>query len=145
MGELRLDELQRFVERTFRHVAETKGLAFEIRMDPRLPKSISTDAKRLQQILRNLLSNAFKFTHTGEVNLIIRPASAGWSADNEDLNRAIAEYKKAGDTRIISDAIDSRIARSLRSVDGLLTRGTRAQKQLGALIDRGDYIFGPRQ
>jgi signal transduction histidine kinase/DNA-binding response OmpR family regulator len=88
VGEVRLDELQRFVERTFRHVAETKGLAFEIRMDPRLPKAISTDAKRLQQILRNLLSNAFKFTHKGEVNLVIRPASAGWSADNDDLNRA---------------------------------------------------------
>ncbi len=88
VGEVRLDELQRFVERTFRHVAETKGLSFEIRMDPRLPKSISTDAKRLQQILRNLLSNAFKFTHKGEVNLVIRPASAGWTADNDDLNRA---------------------------------------------------------
>jgi HAMP domain-containing protein/signal transduction histidine kinase/DNA-binding response OmpR family regulator len=88
VGEVRLDELQRFVERTFRHVAETKGLSFEIRMDPRLPKSISTDAKRLQQILRNLLSNAFKFTHKGEVNLVIRPASAGWTGDNEDLNRA---------------------------------------------------------
>ncbi|MGZ5066918.1 MAG: response regulator, partial [Usitatibacter sp.] len=88
VGEVRLDELQRFVERTFRHVAETKGLHFDIRMDPSLPKSISTDAKRLQQILRNLLSNAFKFTHKGEVNLVIRSASAGWSADNEDLNRA---------------------------------------------------------
>ncbi|HUJ01989.1 MAG TPA: response regulator, partial [Usitatibacter sp.] len=87
VGEVRLDELQRFVERTFRHVAETKGLNFEIRMDPRLPKSISTDAKRLQQILRNLLSNAFKFTHKGEVNLVIRPAEAGWSSDNDDLNR----------------------------------------------------------
>jgi HAMP domain-containing protein/signal transduction histidine kinase/DNA-binding response OmpR family regulator len=88
VGEVRLDELRRFVERTFRHVAETKGLHFDIRMDPALPKSISTDAKRLQQILRNLLSNAFKFTHRGDVNLVIRPASAGWSADNEDLNRA---------------------------------------------------------
>jgi signal transduction histidine kinase/DNA-binding response OmpR family regulator/HAMP domain-containing protein len=88
VGEVRLDELQRFVERTFRHVAETKALNFEIRMDPRLPKAIATDAKRLQQILRNLLSNAFKFTHKGEVNLVIRPASAGWSIDNEDLARA---------------------------------------------------------
>jgi signal transduction histidine kinase/DNA-binding response OmpR family regulator/HAMP domain-containing protein len=88
VGEVRLDELHRFVERTFRHVAETKGLSFDIRMDPRLPKSISTDAKRLQQILRNLLSNAFKFTHKGEVNLVIRPAEAGWTADNDDLNRA---------------------------------------------------------
>jgi signal transduction histidine kinase/CheY-like chemotaxis protein len=88
VSEVRLDELQRFVERTFRHVAETKSLSFRISMDPRLPKAISTDAKRLQQILRNLLSNAFKFTHKGEVNLTIRPAAAGWTPDNDDLNRA---------------------------------------------------------
>jgi hypothetical protein len=61
---------------------------------------------------------------------------------NEDLNRAIDEYKATGNTQIISDAINSRITASLRSVDGLLSRGTRAQKQLGAMIDRGDYIFG---
>ncbi len=47
-----------------------------------------TDAKRLQQILKNLLSNAFKFTHHGQVTLTIEPAQAGWSADNEELNRA---------------------------------------------------------
>src|SRR5579862_433180 len=57
-------------------------------MDPRLPKAISTDAKRLQQILRNLLSNAFKFTHKGEVNLVIRSATDDWSGENEDLKRA---------------------------------------------------------
>lgn len=61
-----------------------------------------------------------------------------------DLNRAIAEYKATDNAQIISEAIDCRIARSLRSVDGLLSRGTRAQKQLGAMIDRGDYIFAIR-
>jgi HAMP domain-containing protein/signal transduction histidine kinase/DNA-binding response OmpR family regulator len=87
-GELRLDELQRFVERTFRHVAEAKSVHFAIKLDPALPKSMFTDAKRLQQIIKNLLSNAFKFTHKGEVNLAIRPATSGWNPDNEDLNRA---------------------------------------------------------
>ena len=48
-----------------------------------------TDSKRLQQILKNLLSNAFKFTHQGQVTLRIEPAEAGWSADNEELNRAV--------------------------------------------------------
>ena len=72
--ELRLDDLQRYVERTFRHVAEAKNVDFFIRLDPRLPKSMFTDAKRLQQILKNLLSNAFKFTHQGQVTLSIEPA-----------------------------------------------------------------------
>jgi hypothetical protein len=62
----------------------------------------------------------------------------------EDLNRAIAEYKATGYTQIITDAIDTRITNSLRSVDGLLSRGTPAQKQLGAIVDRGHYFTGVR-
>jgi HAMP domain-containing protein/signal transduction histidine kinase/DNA-binding response OmpR family regulator len=87
-SELRLNDLQGYVERTFRHVADSKSLGFLIRFDPRLPKSIYTDAKRLQQIIKNLLSNAFKFTHHGQVRLSVEPAAGGWSPDNEDLNRA---------------------------------------------------------
>src|SRR6202040_1342852 len=60
--DLPLDDLQRYVERTFRHVAEAKSVDFFIRMDPHLPPSMLADAKRLQQVLKNLLSNAFKFT-----------------------------------------------------------------------------------
>lgn len=63
----------------------------------------------------------------------------------QDLNRAIDEYKATGDAQIISDTINSRVAESLRSVDGLLSRGTRTQKELAAMIDRGDYISAPRQ
>jgi signal transduction histidine kinase/DNA-binding response OmpR family regulator/HAMP domain-containing protein len=88
VGEVRLHELQRYVERTFRHVAESKGLQFSILLDPRLPKAMTTDSKRLQQIIKNLLSNAFKFTHQGDVTLTIQPATAGWSSENEELNRA---------------------------------------------------------
>jgi len=87
-GELRLNDLQGYVERTFRHVAESKSLGFQLRFDPQLPKSIYTDAKRLQQIIKNLLSNAFKFTHHGQVTLTVEPATSGWNTENEDLNRA---------------------------------------------------------
>jgi signal transduction histidine kinase/DNA-binding response OmpR family regulator len=87
-GELRLNDLQGYVERTFRHVAEQKNLAFLTRFDPRLPKSMYTDSKRLQQIIKNLLSNAFKFTHHGQVTLSVEPATSGWSRDNDELNRA---------------------------------------------------------
>ena len=61
-GELRLDDLHGYVARTFKHVAESKNVDFLIRFDQRLPRSMYTDAKRLQQIIKNLLSNAFKFT-----------------------------------------------------------------------------------
>jgi signal transduction histidine kinase/CheY-like chemotaxis protein/HAMP domain-containing protein len=69
VSELRLDDLTHYCERAFRHVAESKRLDFLLRLDPRLPKSIVTDSKRLQQILKNLLSNAFKFTSHGQVSL----------------------------------------------------------------------------
>src|SRR5687768_5234208 len=52
VGDLRLDDLHQYVERTFRHIADAKTVAFHIRVDPRLPKGIVTDAKRLQQILK---------------------------------------------------------------------------------------------
>src|SRR5437764_9321058 len=87
-GELRLNDLQGYVERTFRHVAESKNLGFQIRFDPRLPRRMYTDAKRLQQIIKNLLSNAFKFTHHGQVTLTVEPAEAGWNRENDELNRA---------------------------------------------------------
>jgi signal transduction histidine kinase/DNA-binding response OmpR family regulator/HAMP domain-containing protein len=86
--DLQLEDLRRYVERTFRHVAEAKSVDFFIRMDPRLPASMLADAKRLQQVLKNLLSNAFKFTHRGHVTLTVEPVSTGWDPDNENLNRA---------------------------------------------------------
>ena len=60
--------LQETVTRPFRHEAESRGLSFDVQVDPAL-RSIITDCKRLQQVLKNLLSNAFKFTEHGGVQL----------------------------------------------------------------------------
>ncbi len=60
----------------------------QVDFDPVLPKSIFTDAKRLQQIIKNLLSNAFKFTHRGQVKLSVHPIDGGWTDADETLNRA---------------------------------------------------------
>ncbi|HXK13882.1 MAG TPA: response regulator, partial [Gaiellaceae bacterium] len=63
-----------FVERTFRPVADQKSLAFVVKLEDGLPGSIITDEQRLQQVLKNLLSNAFKFTEAGTVSLTVSPA-----------------------------------------------------------------------
>ncbi|HYO80790.1 MAG TPA: response regulator, partial [Bryobacteraceae bacterium] len=74
--------------RPFRHEAEGRGLAFEVQLDNGLGRSMITDSKRLQQVLKNLVSNAVKFTENGAVTLRFRRAVEGWSSDNEILSAA---------------------------------------------------------
>jgi HAMP domain-containing protein/CheY-like chemotaxis protein/signal transduction histidine kinase len=88
VGSVRFNELQDYCARTFRHVADGKGLEFAIDVDPKLPDSIHTDAKRLQQVLKNLLSNALKFTAQGYVKLRIERAGEGWRPTHPVLSRA---------------------------------------------------------
>jgi len=76
------------VERNFRHIADAKNLPFRVAFDPGMPRAIITDPKRLQQILKNLLSNAFKFTAQGHVGIDVRLAQEGWSPSHSVLSRA---------------------------------------------------------
>ncbi|HEX2686813.1 MAG TPA: response regulator, partial [Kofleriaceae bacterium] len=71
VSQVRFGNLRDYVDQTFRQVAEEKGLAFSVELDPALPSSIDTDDMRLRQVLRNLLSNAMKFTERGRVKLRI--------------------------------------------------------------------------
>jgi signal transduction histidine kinase len=66
-----LAEVARFVERSFGAIAEQKGLQFAIELAPSVPTHIRTDQQRLEQVLKNLLANAFKFTDKGSVRLRI--------------------------------------------------------------------------
>jgi HAMP domain-containing protein/signal transduction histidine kinase/CheY-like chemotaxis protein len=88
IGERRFSDLRDYVDRTFRHVAESKSLALRLDLDEALPNYITTDSQRLEQVIRNLLSNAFKFTEKGQVTFSIANATEGWSQDRETLNRA---------------------------------------------------------
>jgi CheY-like chemotaxis protein/signal transduction histidine kinase/HAMP domain-containing protein len=78
------------VGRPFRHEADNRQLTFTVDVDPNLARSIVTDSKRLQQVLKNLLSNAFKFTAEGGVRLTVSGALGGWSPDHPVLKSAPA-------------------------------------------------------
>jgi CheY-like chemotaxis protein/signal transduction histidine kinase/HAMP domain-containing protein len=86
--EVFFSNLQDMVVRPFRHEAESRRLSFEVQVDPNLDRSMITDSKRLQQVLKNLLSNAFKFTAQGGVRLNISAATGGWSPEHPTLRHA---------------------------------------------------------
>jgi len=72
-----LDRLTRDMLQVFQPIADERGLAFDIKVPDDSPATIDTDRQRLEQILKNLLSNAFKFTEKGSVTLEIAPAARG--------------------------------------------------------------------
>ncbi|HEU0141741.1 MAG TPA: response regulator, partial [Bryobacteraceae bacterium] len=136
-------DLKDYVTRTFSHVAEEKGLAFETELGPDLPKTLYTDPRRLQQVLKNLLSNAIKFTDDGGVRLKIDRASGGWRADVKSLNEAeTVVVFSIVDTGIgIAEDQQQVIFEAFRQVDGTSSRrysgtglGLSICRELAALL-----------
>ena len=90
LSKLPLVELCDALRRDFSQVAEQNDLAFSVELDPGVPEDLVTDPRRLRQVLKNLLSNAFKFTERGQVTMRVSPAHSGWNPEHEELGRADA-------------------------------------------------------
>ncbi|MEO8800330.1 MAG: HAMP domain-containing protein [Polyangiaceae bacterium] len=120
---LELQEIADFVVRTFEPVAEQKGLTLEIEIQPD-SRQIETDPQRLQQILKNLLSNAFKFTDVGAVSLRVGLARAGVKLENPNLVGATRVFAfEVQDTGIGIPTDKQRIIfEAFQQVDGTTNR-----------------------
>lgn len=81
-------KIREWALKNFREIALSKDLQYTVNISKSLPDKMFTDEKRLQQVLKNLLSNALKFTEAGEVTLSASVADSGWGADNLTLNNA---------------------------------------------------------
>ncbi|MDT8067100.1 MAG: HAMP domain-containing protein [Terriglobia bacterium] len=88
LTDVSFQEILQSTERMFRHVADSKKLEFKVELHSELPMSINTDPSRLQQVIKNLLANAFKFTEHGSVKLKIGPAETGWTQGHKQLDVA---------------------------------------------------------
>jgi len=86
--EVYFSNILEMIGRPFRHEAENRRLQFDVSISTDLDRSIVTDSKRLQQVLKNLLSNAFKFTADGGVKLKVSRALSGWNVDHPVLKHA---------------------------------------------------------
>ena len=96
-----LSDVYRDAERAFRHIAEQKSLSFKVEIDPALPASVISDEQRLGQVLKNLLSNAFKFTHAGGVTLAI-----GYPQDRSGLrNDALRDAERVIEFSVIDTGV----------------------------------------
>jgi signal transduction histidine kinase/DNA-binding NarL/FixJ family response regulator len=89
-NEIHLDEFLADIVEMFRPQAEAKGLAFHYVRPAVMPEIVSTDGKRLRQILVNLFSNAIKFTESGHVALKISFRSQVATLTVEDSGVGIA-------------------------------------------------------
>ncbi|MCH8347281.1 MAG: response regulator, partial [Proteobacteria bacterium] len=88
IGDIFFTQLKECAQAGFQQLAANKNLKFDVTLAKELPKSIRTDDKRLNQVLKNLLSNAFKFTHEGSVQLAVFVAKEGWEKGHQALDAA---------------------------------------------------------
>lgn len=100
IDDMRLSDLTASLTRHFQHVADEKGLRFTVELADALPATIRTDRQRIEQIVKNLLSNAFKFTASGSVSVQIARPPLGTTFMRSDLHPAATIAMTVTDTGI---------------------------------------------
>jgi HAMP domain-containing protein/signal transduction histidine kinase/ActR/RegA family two-component response regulator len=129
-----LSEVREYLERTFRPMADQKGLTFAVRMTHALPTSMFSDPTRLQQILKNLLSNAFKFTAKGSVTMHVDVDDGMIRFAVEDTGIGIPKDKQ----KLIFEAFQQADGTTSRKYGGTglgLTISREMARLLGGVID----------
>jgi signal transduction histidine kinase/ActR/RegA family two-component response regulator len=121
---LRVGQVQSDLMRDFEHVARAKGLNFSVDLLPGSPAHIITDPQRLGQILRNLISNAIKFTDNGGIRVEVSTAVSGWSVEMDSLSRASSVVAiSVVDTGVgVEPEQQRRVFEAFAQVDGTTTR-----------------------
>ncbi|HET7047176.1 MAG TPA: HAMP domain-containing protein [Solirubrobacteraceae bacterium] len=123
MAPVALSDIYEDAERAFRQVAEQKSLDFTVEIDPALPPSIVSDEQRLGQILKNLLSNAFKFTNKGGVTLAIgRAQPAGFFTETLRSAEHVISFAVIDTGAGIPDDKLSAIFEAFQQADGTTSR-----------------------
>ncbi|MDM8536369.1 HAMP domain-containing protein [Desulfobacterales bacterium HSG17] len=133
------------LKNSFESMLKQKGIEFKCMLDEKVPEVLYTDENRLLQILKNLLSNAFKFTEQGTIQLKIYMENKGWSHDNDNLNRADAVIAMSvSDTGMgIPEENHLEIFEAFQQVDGSISR-KHGGTGLGLAISReiAGYLSG---
>jgi len=138
-----MKDVESFTKRTFDQVAQQKGLQYTVDVQPEVPATIYTDGQRLQQVIKNLLSNAFKFTEQGGVTLTIRKAEKGKRFASRTLDAADTVIAFAvSDTGIgIPKDKQQLIFEAFQQADGTTSRkfggtglGLTISRQIAALL-----------
>lgn len=139
-AKVQIDEIIRFVEEQFNHVAQQKGIEFKIELQSHLSSFIWTDKQRLQQILMNLLSNAFKFTEKGEVSLFIGSEKSNVIAEKQVDDVVTFSVKDSG----VGISIENQptIFEAFNQADGTTSRkyggtglGLSISREIARLLD----------
>ena len=124
IGELALAELRDTMLQTFQPVADAQSTAFSVELDAALPPTMTTDPHRLRQVLKNLISNAFKFTAGGGVSLRLEAGTHGWAPTHQRLSQADAVIALiVSDTGIgIEESLHASIFEAFAQADGTTAR-----------------------